>query len=86
MPTATLTSKGQVTIPKKIRDKLGLKPGDKIDFDLQTEDEVKITTVKYSILERAGSLKAPQKRPATLEEMDDAIKKGITERYERSRY
>lgn len=32
MPTATITSKGQVTIPKAVRDRLGLRPGDKIEF------------------------------------------------------
>ncbi|MEI8017511.1 MAG: AbrB/MazE/SpoVT family DNA-binding domain-containing protein [Schlesneria sp.] len=30
---ATITSKGQITIPMAIREKLGLKPGDQIDFD-----------------------------------------------------
>jgi antitoxin PrlF len=32
MPTATMTSKGQVTIPVKVREALGLKPGTRIDF------------------------------------------------------
>jgi len=32
MPTATMTSKGQITIPVEIRTALGLGPGDKIDF------------------------------------------------------
>ncbi len=30
---ATLTSKGQLTIPKSIRDRMGLKPGDVLEFD-----------------------------------------------------
>ena len=32
MATATMTSKGQLTVPKEIRDRLGLKPGDQVDF------------------------------------------------------
>jgi antitoxin PrlF len=32
MATATMTSKGQLTVPKEIRDRLGLKPGDRVDF------------------------------------------------------
>lgn len=34
---ATVTSKGQVTIPKLIRDRLGIKPGTKVAFSLDSE-------------------------------------------------
>ena len=39
MPT-TLTSKGQVTIPKRIRDALDLAPGSSVDFAVNSEGEV----------------------------------------------
>lgn len=39
MPT-TMTSKGQVTIPKRVRDRLGLKPGSKVEFDVNEAGEV----------------------------------------------
>lgn len=39
---SALTVKGQVTIPKPVRDKLGLKPGDEVAFDLGPEDAVVI--------------------------------------------
>ncbi len=55
MATATITSKGQVTIPKKIRDKLGLKPGDKVDFEVEKGD-LKVSRKKYSIEETFGML------------------------------
>ncbi len=32
MPISTITSKGQITIPKEVRDRMGLRPGDKIAF------------------------------------------------------
>lgn len=37
---ATLNSKGQITIPKEIRDELGMKPGDKIIFTLMPDSTV----------------------------------------------
>ncbi len=86
MPTATLTSKGQVTIPKKIRDKLNLKPGDKINFDIETGGEVKLSTSGRSLSERAGALKNPKIKPASTEDMEKSVRKSIRERYERSRY
>jgi AbrB family looped-hinge helix DNA binding protein len=36
----TLTAKGQLTIPKRVRDRLGVKPGSKIDFDLAPDGRV----------------------------------------------
>jgi AbrB family looped-hinge helix DNA binding protein len=38
--TATLTSKGQVTIPKPIRDLLGIQPGSAVDFELTSDGRV----------------------------------------------
>ncbi len=35
MPTSTLTSRGQTTIPKPIREALGLQPGDRVEFTLE---------------------------------------------------
>jgi len=32
--TVTVTSKGQVTVPKQVRDRLGIKPGSKVDFEV----------------------------------------------------
>lgn len=38
-----VTSKGQVTIPKKVRDYLGIKPGDAVEFELGTDRRVVLT-------------------------------------------
>jgi AbrB family looped-hinge helix DNA binding protein len=54
----TLTSKGQVTIPKAIRDELGLRPFDKIRFIIE-DGEVKLKKAYLSLEEIAGSLPAP---------------------------
>jgi AbrB family looped-hinge helix DNA binding protein len=42
---STLTSKGQVTLPKPLRDKLGLKPGSEVDFVMNAAGEVVVTPV-----------------------------------------
>ena len=40
MPTATMSSKGQTVIPKAIRERLGLQPGDAVDFVVQDDGDV----------------------------------------------
>jgi AbrB family looped-hinge helix DNA binding protein len=45
----TMTSKGQVTIPKRLRDALGLKPGSRVEFEMDPSGRV--------VVKRAGKLK-----------------------------
>ena len=40
MPKSTLTTKGQITIPKEIRERLGLQPGDVLEFVAERETEI----------------------------------------------
>ncbi len=57
MPTdATLTSKGQTTIPKEIRDSLGMKPGDRMTFTLMHDSTVVMRVKSKSVTELAGML------------------------------
>ena len=57
MPTdATLTSKGQTTIPKEIRDELGMKPGDRMTFTLMPDATVIMRVKSKSVIELAGML------------------------------
>ena len=44
MPT-TVTSKGQVTIPKPVRDRLGIKAGNAVEFELAPDGRVVLTKV-----------------------------------------
>lgn len=72
MPTATVTSKGQITIPVQVRKALGLTPGTRIDF-YETEDGVYALRPKTgSIMDMRGCL-AHAGPPVTIEEMDEAI-------------
>ena len=53
---ATLTSKGQTTIPKEIRDSLGMKPGDRMTFTLMPDATVVLRVKSKSITTLAGTL------------------------------
>jgi antitoxin PrlF len=65
---ATLTSKGQITIPKPVRDALALKPGDRVLFRVQGDRAVLARTPDF--LELAGSVPVPPaKRGASWEEI-----------------
>jgi antitoxin PrlF len=65
---STLTSKGQTTIPKEIRDSLSLRSGDRITFTLMPDGTVQMRVKNKSVLALAGRLrKAGQKRRTTVE-------------------
>lgn len=56
MSKVTLTSKGQLTLPKKVRDKLGLKTGDRLSFEVEG-DSLRLTVERRRSLEELkGSL------------------------------
>lgn len=72
MAEATLTSKGQVTIPKSVRETLGLKEGDRVDF-VETEQGVLLVPATKDLKSLRGMFKGRRRRPATLAEIDGAI-------------
>ena len=72
MATATLTSKGQTTVPKEVRDHLSLKPGDKLDFRIDADGQVRLSVRKRRLHELAGMLGEPARR-FSLEEIDEVI-------------
>jgi len=72
---ATLTSKGQVTVPAGIRERLAIKPGDQLRFDLAGSGELTVTPLrKRSIFDQLDKLKLPSiGRPTTRADVDCAI-------------
>ena len=82
MSEAKMTSKGQLTVPKDVRQKLGLKPGDRIRFLLEADGRVRLMPAKRDISELVGILPKP-KRALRLEEMDEAIGQAIVEEFAR---
>jgi len=76
MPIATLTSKGQVTIPKEVRDRLRLRAGDRLEFVVLPDGTVTLRTARRDVREFAGILRGRLKKPLTVEEMNRIIEKG----------
>jgi AbrB family looped-hinge helix DNA binding protein len=72
MPSAKVTSKGQITIPIEVRKALGLKPGARIDFYESDDGAFALRAKTGSIKEMRGCL-AHAGPAITLEEMNQAI-------------
>lgn len=79
MASATITTKGQVTIPKEIRDYLNLDTGSKVDFVIDENGTVKLIPLNVSIKSLSGCLHRPKMKSATLEEMEAAIQAGASD-------
>src|SRR5476651_1397090 len=80
MATATLTSKGQITIPVQIRTALGLDTGDRIEFVELQKGQFAIIPATRSLKELKGMFRHKRKRRAvTIEEMNAAIARGASE-------
>jgi AbrB family looped-hinge helix DNA binding protein len=75
LPTATVTSKGQITIPKEVRDALGLESGHQVSFLLREDGVVEMHPETVDVMSLYGILK-PSVRGVTLEDMEEAIRKG----------
>ena len=80
MAAATLTSKGQTTIPKEIREFLGIGPGDKLDFVVESDGRVILRPATLDVRQLRGMLKRSGRKTVTLEEMDKAIAAGVARR------
>ncbi len=73
---SAITSKGQATIPKAIREHLGLQPGDRIKFFVHPDGSV-VLLPKLPASALRGIVK-PRERPVTIEAMNEAIAAGAT--------
>ena len=76
MAVSTLTSKGQTTIPKEIRELLGLEAGDKLDFVVEADGRVVLRPATLDARSLRGLLARKGRKPVSLEDMDRAIAEG----------
>ena len=74
MITATITSKGQITIPKDIRDLLDLHAGDKISFIEDEDGSINLIPIKKPLSALKGLVPKP-KEAVSVEDMNNAIKR-----------
>ncbi|HEY0510677.1 MAG TPA: AbrB/MazE/SpoVT family DNA-binding domain-containing protein [Thermoanaerobaculia bacterium] len=79
MPTSTVTSKGQITLPKEVRDHFHLKAGDQVEFQIDPGGRVEVRPVSSSILSLFGILHRPGTGAATVKEMDTAMGRYLAE-------
>jgi AbrB family looped-hinge helix DNA binding protein len=75
MATATMTSKGQMTVPRVIRERLRIGAGDRLDFVVNDQDEVIVRPAKGDISSLRGLLALPRsrKRVVKIADMETAI-------------
>jgi AbrB family looped-hinge helix DNA binding protein len=66
---ATVTSKGQTTIPKKIRDELQMKAGDRLTFTLLPDRVVLMRVKDRNIMDVAGKLRKPGRKAMSIEQL-----------------
>ena len=66
---ATLTSKGQTTIPKNIRDSLSMKTGDQMTFTLMPDSTVVMRVKSKSITELAGALHQKGRKAVPIDQL-----------------
>ena len=72
MEEATVTSKSQITLPKAVRDALGVAPGDKIQF-VPAWQGYRLIVIKGDITGLRGILKGRRKTPLSIDDMNQAI-------------
>lgn len=84
MPTATLTSKGQITVPLPVRERLGLKAGDRVDFLFDADGRVSLRPHRAPFERLRGILHARGRKPLSTSDMDNAIQKAVRARWRRA--
>ena len=80
MPSAMLTSKGQITVPKPIREHLHVAEGDQVDFAIAANGDVVMHRITGAVSALAGLLHRPNRKPISLDEMGKAITSSVIDK------
>jgi len=76
MPSATITSKGQITLPVEIRRALGVGPGDRVSFRTADDGRVVVEPETLDLLSLRGAVKTPVKG-VSVEQMQRAVARAV---------
>jgi antitoxin PrlF len=85
MAIATLTSKGQITLPKEVREHLHLAEGDRLEFLIRSDGEVHVQPVSGSYRDLQGMLRRPGRKPPSDDALDQEMTRLLIEDDERIR-
>ena len=80
MASATVTSKGQITIPKEVRDRLELRAGDRIVFVMDGND-VRLRPAKSDVTDLYGLLQVKGQRPRAIDEMEEGRTRALVAKH-----
>ena len=79
MSESTISSKGQVTVPKAIRTRLHLQPGDRLQFVLGEDGSVRLEAATRDVTALRSILPRPRRR-ATLDEIQETVRRRAVQR------
>lgn len=77
---AVISSKGQVVIPRALRVKLGIHAGNELLFTVRADGVIEMIPVRRSIEVLFGCCKRGHEKPMSIQDMDDAIMKAVSEK------
>ena len=75
---ATVTSKGQLTVPIAVRRKLGIDPGDQVAFVIDGENGARFRRVEHTVQSVRGLIPTPPGLPETID-FDDLIEEAMSD-------
>ncbi len=78
--TATVSDKGQVTLPKPLRDQLGIEPGSRLEIRLTEDGTLQLKLLAKGSASLSGLLAQPGQGTRSLTELDAAVTQAVVER------
>lgn len=85
MALSTVTSKGQITLPKEVREHLHIREGDRVDFQIEKDGSVRLAPVSGSVRDLYGCLRRTDVPSPSLEDLEEALMESLAADDERIR-